>query len=86
MITRAFADQQLTKREREILIHLLKGRSLPRIGEDLGIAYTTVNSHVASIYAKCGVHSRQELIDMAETLVEQTSDEIPTRRGAQSAS
>ena len=85
VITRAFADQQLTKRECEILIHLLKGRSLPRIGEDLGIAYTTVNSHVASIYAKCGVHSRQELIDMAEALVEQTSDELYETR-CQSAS
>ena len=84
-ISRAFADQQLTKREREILIHLLKGRSLPRIGEDLGIAYTTVNSHVASIYAKCGVHSRQELIDMAEALVEQTDGELyETRRRSSS--
>lgn len=56
----------LTKRETEVLAHLLKGRSLARIAADLGLSYNTVNSHVANLYAKCGVHSRQELIDKAE--------------------
>lgn len=56
----------LTKRESEVLDYLLKGRSVARIAEDLGLSYNTVNSHVANIYAKCGVHSRQELIDRAE--------------------
>ena len=59
-----FANYGLTNREYEILGLLLKGRSLNRISEDLGIAYNTVNTHVANIYTKCGVHSRQELIDL----------------------
>lgn len=56
----------LTKREAEVLDYLLKGRSVARIAGDLGLSYNTVNSHVANIYAKCDVHSRQELIDRAE--------------------
>lgn len=53
----------LTSREREILALLAVGRTQPRIAENLGIAESTVNSHVRHIYTKASVNSKQELLD-----------------------
>lgn len=55
----------LTARETEIAALLLEGRNRPYVSEKLVIAINTVHAHVRSIYAKCGVHSQQELIEMA---------------------
>ena len=55
----------LSEREREVLVLIAEGRSSARIQEDLSIAAGTVNYHTRNIYAKLGVHSRQEIIDMA---------------------
>ena len=33
---------------------------------ELFIAKSTVDTHLRRIYGKCGVHSRQELIDLGE--------------------
>lgn len=54
----------LSDREREVLVLIAEGRSSARIQEDLSIAAGTVNYHTRNIYAKLGVHSRQEIIDM----------------------
>lgn len=54
----------LSEREREVLVLIAEGRSSARIQEDLSIAAGTVNYHTRNIYAKLGVHSRQEIIDM----------------------
>ena len=43
---------------------LAAGRSQPYIRENLVLSKSTVSTHVASIYRKCRVHSKQELIDL----------------------
>ena len=59
----------LSNRESEILAFALRGRTSERIAQELVISKSTVDTHLRRIYAKCGVHSRQELIDLAEQLV-----------------
>ena len=54
----------LTTREREVLVLLAQGRSNPYIRDALGISLDTAGTHVKHVYAKLGVHSRQELIDL----------------------
>lgn len=56
----------LTARETEVMALLMKGRNEPFISEALFISPGTTHSHVSHIYAKIGVHSRQELLDVAE--------------------
>lgn len=58
----------LTEREGEILALLALGRSQPYIRERLLLSKSTVSTHVTHIYRKCGVHSKQELIDLLESL------------------
>lgn len=63
----ALAQQyNLTPREKEVLGLLARGRSVPYIRDVLFISKETAATHVKRIYAKMGVHSRQELIDLAE--------------------
>jgi DNA-binding NarL/FixJ family response regulator len=52
----------LSKREHEILLLLARGRTLPRIGEDLYLSTSAVKYHTQAIYRKLGVHSRKELL------------------------
>lgn len=67
--SRALADRfNLTAREAEVLTLLMRGRNEPFISEALFISPSTTHSHVTHIYAKLGVHSRQELLDVAEKL------------------
>ncbi|MBS5451686.1 MAG: helix-turn-helix transcriptional regulator [Coriobacteriia bacterium] len=54
----------LTAREREVLVLLAHGRSNPYIRDALTISLDTAGTHVKHVYAKLGVHSRQELIDL----------------------
>lgn len=58
----------LTNRECEILGMLLQGRSRPYIRDTLYVSISTVDTHVRHIYAKVGVHNKQELIDLAQQL------------------
>lgn len=57
---------RLTPREAEVFIFLAKGRSNKLIQERLVISPHTVDSHITHIYRKCGVHSRQEIMDFLE--------------------
>ena len=58
----------LTPRETEILILFAKGRSAARIQEDLVISRGTVTTHLQHIYRKTNVHSKQELLDLIESM------------------
>ena len=58
----------LPARESEVLALLVRGRNEPFISEALFISPSTTHSHVTHIYAKLGVHSRQELLDVVERL------------------
>ena len=60
------ADAGLSKREAELLPLALRGRTSERMAAELFISKNTVDTHMRRIYAKCGVHSRQELIDLGE--------------------
>lgn len=61
----------LSKREAEILPLVLKGRSGERIGAELYISKSTVDTHLRRIYAKTGTHGRQELIDLGERTMQE---------------
>lgn len=60
------ATAKLSKRESEILPLALRGRTAERIAGEFFISKNTVDTHLRRIYAKCGVHTRQELIDLGE--------------------
>ena len=53
----------LTGREREIAALAVQGITSRAIGELLHIGERTVESHLARVYLKFGVHSRQQLTD-----------------------
>uniref|UniRef100_UPI002570E864 helix-turn-helix transcriptional regulator n=2 Tax=Adlercreutzia caecimuris TaxID=671266 RepID=UPI002570E864 len=63
---RIVGEAKLSKREAEILPLALRGRTAERIAGEFFISKNTVDTHLRRIYAKCGVHTRQELIDLAE--------------------
>jgi DNA-binding CsgD family transcriptional regulator len=55
----------LTKREREVARLAVEGRSAKEIAAALFIGERTVETHLASAYAKLGVSSRVELVRIA---------------------
>jgi two-component system, NarL family, response regulator LiaR len=62
---------QLTRREREVLELIVRGRSNKRIAFELGIAEKTVKAHVGHLLAKLGVTDRTQaaLLAVREGLV-----------------
>jgi DNA-binding NarL/FixJ family response regulator len=54
----------LTNREAQILQGMADGRSTDGIAELLGISVMTVRTHIKSLMAKLGVHSRLEAVAM----------------------
>lgn len=56
----------LTPREVEIALLIVKGYTLPMIGERLFISTDTVRSHSKKLYKKLGIHKKQELIALVE--------------------
>ena len=61
-------EYDLTRREEEILQLLVRGRTAARIAETLCITTATTRTHLRNIYAKIGVHSQQDILDMYEDL------------------
>lgn len=59
-------ERGLTAREIEIFAFLARGRNGRFLMEHYVVSRNTVKSHIKHIYAKLGVHSQQELIDMVE--------------------
>lgn len=57
--------EDLTGREREILMHLLEPVSHDEIANELDISRNTVRTHVRNIYAKIGAHDRVEAARIA---------------------
>lgn len=52
----------LTKREREVALHALRGESAREIAAHLYIGERTVETHLAHVYAKLGLSGRVDLI------------------------
>lgn len=60
-IAQVSAEAHLSRREREVLLHRLTGKTYPEIAGDLGVAVTTIHKHVESIHRKTGVRTIEEL-------------------------
>lgn len=58
------AEHGLTNRETDILLLLAQGRDAQFVSEALFLSRNTVKSYQKSIYAKLGVHSKQEIIEL----------------------
>jgi DNA-binding CsgD family transcriptional regulator len=52
----------LSPREEEIFFYLIRGRSAQTIADAICLSRNTVKSHMAHLYAKLGVHTREELV------------------------
>lgn len=75
---------RLTKRQREVLGLLLRGKSEEKIGEDLGLSRHTVHNHVKALHRSFDVSSRSELFvkcaDLLDVQFEVVDDGPPNRR------
>ena len=58
----------LTKRELEVLELLSSGRTADYISKALFITENTAKTHRRVIYSKLGVHSKQEMLNLLESL------------------
>ncbi|MGV8083388.1 MAG: LuxR C-terminal-related transcriptional regulator [Coriobacteriia bacterium] len=68
-LARITAEYGLSPREHEILGVWAKGRSIEHVEEKFHISKNTAKTHLAHIYQKTGVHTREELL----TLIERTA-------------
>lgn len=64
----AIVQYGLSPREAEIMLLITQGRSIPYVADTLHIARSTAKTHVTSMYKKMGVASRQEMLDLIESL------------------
>ena len=53
----------LSRRERDVVTHLLQGHRVVSIAELLDVSEHTVRNHLKSIFRKLDVHSQAELVD-----------------------
>lgn len=74
-VSRLAEEHGLTPREQEVFALMAQGRSATFIGEELFVSTNTVRKHIAHVYEKLGIHSKQELL----TLVQQESAEMSAR-------
>ncbi len=57
--------QDLTDREREVLVLMIEGLNNTQIAAKLAVSPSTIKSHVSNILAKLGVSSRTEAVTLA---------------------
>ena len=57
--------EKLTEREREVVVHIARGDTYREVARSLGISVKTLESHMANIFRKTGVASRNELARLA---------------------
>lgn len=69
----------LTSRETDVLLPLARGHNAQAISNELSIAKGTVQTHVKHIYAKLGLHSQQELIELVENICGRAGIQKPPR-------
>ncbi len=56
---------ELTPREREVLAHLVAGRTYAEIAKALFVTEKTVSTHVSHVLSKTGTASRHEVAALA---------------------
>lgn len=59
---------RLTSRETEIMELIVRGYSAPMIAEEYVVSENTVRTHYKHIYSKLGIHKKQELIALVDSL------------------
>lgn len=69
------APEGLTPRETEVLGYLAAGLTSRQIAQRMQVAMSTVQSHIASIYGKLGIHRRAEAV--AHALRQRESATVP---------
>lgn len=57
---------ELTPKELELLKHLASGRSYAEAGKEMGIAISTVQTHIRNLYRKLDVHSQVQAVTRAQ--------------------
>lgn len=77
LIQLAIERYRLTRREAEIVMLFAQGFSIKSTAEALHLAPSTVHSYTKSIYAKLGIHSKDETRDIARQL---EADLFPSTR------
>jgi DNA-binding CsgD family transcriptional regulator len=68
-------EYDISRREREIIGLILKGKSNKEIKDILCISFSTVKNHIYNVYQKIGINSRSQLMHMVM--------EFPDNRDAQ---
>ncbi len=71
------AMYELTGREAQVVGLLLRGYTLPQVGEHFGVSLNTARWYAKNIYRKMGIHSKAELIALAE----ESADENAPKSG-----
>ena len=54
-------EPALTDREAEVAALIAEGKSNTEVSQALGLAYSTVNTHLASIFMKLRVNRREDV-------------------------
>ncbi len=63
-----FRKKGISKREREIVLLVLSGRTSKEIEEKLFISYGTVKNHIYNIYKKLKIKNRAELVNLFKNI------------------
>lgn len=80
-LERVFCERfGLSRREQDVFLLLVKGRTAAVIAEKLFISVETVRVHIKSIYRKVDVHSQQDLIERFEHASERDSIEAASKK------
>jgi PAS domain S-box-containing protein len=58
------ALEQLSTRELDIVTRLASGKRVPAIAAEIFLSQGTVRNHLSKVFAKLGLHSQQELLDL----------------------
>jgi PAS domain S-box-containing protein len=62
-----FEPYGLTEREQSVAKLLIRGSIYKEIAYELGVSLSTVRTHTMSLYRKMGIHSREEIVDLARS-------------------
>jgi DNA-binding CsgD family transcriptional regulator len=77
-LKRFFSKHEISKREQEIILLLLKGKSNTDIEKDLYISLNTVKNHIYNIYQKLGVKNRLQLNRLIQDYLQSNPTQIKT--------
>jgi DNA-binding NarL/FixJ family response regulator len=66
-------QKKITKRESEILLSVLEGKTNKEIEKEFFISYKTVKTHLYNIYKKMGVKNRLQLMNAMQECMEKAN-------------